>query len=81
MKAAQADRCIGKYPGRKARRLVAQAIELEAEAFLEAMKEFKLADGRDRLVLHGHGPQRAVRTGIAPVEMSRVKIRDRGGGQ
>lgn len=61
-----------------ARRLLAQAIELEAETFLQAMKDLKLADGRDRLVLHGHGPERAVRTGIARIEVSRVKIRDRG---
>jgi putative transposase len=61
-----------------ARRLLAQAIELEAETFLETMKGLKLADGRDRLVRHGHGPERAVQTGIGPVEVSRVKIRDRG---
>jgi transposase-like protein len=61
-----------------ARRLLAQAIELEAETFLEAMKDLKLADGRDRLVRHGHGPERAIQTGIGPVEVSRVKIRDRG---
>ena len=61
-----------------ARRLLAQAIELEAETFLETMKELKLADGRDRLVRHGHGPERAIQTGIGPVEVSRVKIRDRG---
>jgi class 3 adenylate cyclase len=30
-----------------------QAVELEAEAFLAAMKELKLPDGRDRLVRHG----------------------------
>ena len=29
-----------------ARRLLAQAIEMEAETFLEAMKDLKLADGR-----------------------------------
>jgi hypothetical protein len=39
------------------------------------MKDLKLADGRDRLVRHGHGPERAVQTGIGPVEVSRVKIR------
>jgi putative transposase len=61
-----------------ARRLLAQAIELEAETFLETMKELKLADGRDRAVRHGHGPERAIQTGIGPVEVSRVKIRDRG---
>jgi putative transposase len=61
-----------------ARRLLAQAIELEAETFLETMKDRKLADARDRLVRYGHGPERAIQTGIGPVEVSRVKIRDRG---
>ena len=41
------------------------------------MKDLKLADGRDRLVRHSHGPERAIQTGIGPVEVSRVKIRDR----
>ena len=38
-----------------ARRLLAQAIEAEAEAFLAAMKDTRLADGRERVVRHGHG--------------------------
>jgi putative transposase len=61
-----------------ARRLLAQAIEIEAQTFLESMKELKLPDGRDRVVRHGHGPERAIQTGIGAVEVSRVKIRDRG---
>src|SRR5664279_1800146 len=61
-----------------ARQLLAQAVEMEAEAFLAAMKDLKLPDGRDRLVRHGHGPAREGQTGIGPVEVSRVKIRDRG---
>ncbi len=61
-----------------ARRLLAQAVELEAEAFLAGMRELKLPDGRDRLVRHGHGPERMIQTGIGPVAVSRVKIRDRG---
>jgi putative transposase len=61
-----------------ARRLLAQAVELEAEAFLAEMRELKLPDGRDRLVRHGHGPERLLQTGIGPVAVSRVKIRDRG---
>src|SRR5712672_256811 len=61
-----------------ARQLLAQAVEMEAEAFLAAMKGLKLADGRDRLVRHGHGPERTIQTGIGPVEVERVKIRDRG---
>ena len=61
-----------------ARQLLAQAVEMEAEAFLLAMKGLKLPDGRDRLVRHGHGPERTIQTGIGPVEVERVKIRDRG---
>ena len=63
-----------------ARRLLAQAVEAEAEAFLATMKGARLADGRERLVRHGHGPERLVQTGIGPVEVQRVKVRDRGAG-
>jgi putative transposase len=63
---------------RGARRLLAQAIEAEAEAFLAAMKDVRLADGRERVVRHGHGPERLVQTGIGAVPVRRVKIRDRG---
>ena len=61
-----------------ARQLLAQAVEMEAEAFLAGMREYKLPDGRDRLVRHGHGPAREIQTGIGPIEVSRVKVRDRG---
>ena len=61
-----------------ARRLLAQAIEAEADAFLATMKGMKLADGRDRMVRHGHGPERQVQTGIGPVAVQRVRLRDRG---
>jgi putative transposase len=61
-----------------ARRLLAQAIEAEAGAFLAIMKEERLPDGRARLVRHGHGPQRTIQTGIGPVAVRRVKLRDRG---
>jgi putative transposase len=60
-----------------ARRLLAQAIEAEAEAFLAEMAEQRLADGRARFVRHGHGPERTIQTGIGPVEARRVKVRDR----
>ena len=62
-----------------ARQLLAQAVEAEAEAFLAAMKGERLPDGRDRLVRHGHGPERLVQTGIGPVAVQRVRVRDRGG--
>jgi putative transposase len=61
-----------------ARRLLAQAIEAEAETFLAVMKDERLPDGRARLVRHGHGPQRTIQTGIGPVDVRRTKLRDRG---
>ena len=61
-----------------ARKLLAQAIETEAEAFLASMRDLRLPDGRERLVRHGHGPERTIQTGIGPVAVSQVKIRDRG---
>ena len=64
-----------------ARRLLAQAIEAEAEAFLAEMKGERLTDGRERVVRHGHGPERLVQTGIGPVEVQRVKLRDRAAGE
>ena len=63
-----------------ARRLLEQAIEAEVEVFLASMRDLKLADGRDRLVRHGHGPERVIQTGIGPVEVQRVKVRDRAPG-
>ena len=61
-----------------ARRLLAAAIEAEADAFLVAMGEERLADGRARFVRHGHGPERKIQTGIGPVPVQRAKVRDRG---
>src|SRR3954470_24403025 len=63
-----------------ARRLLAEAIEAEADAFLAEMKALRLPDGRERIVRHGHGPERLIQTGIGPVAVERVKLRDRGAG-
>jgi putative transposase len=64
-----------------ARRLLAQAVEAEAEAFLASLRDARLADGRERIVRHGHGPERVIQTGIGPVEVRRVKLRDRDAGE
>src|SRR5215212_2567800 len=53
-----------------ARRLLAQAVEAEVEAFLAGMRDLRLPDGRERLV----------QTGIGAVPVRRVKLRDRGAG-
>ena len=59
-----------------ARQLLEQAVEAELEAFLAAYAERKTEDGRQRLVRHGDGPERAVLTGIGSVPVRRAKARD-----
>ncbi len=71
---------LTEVPRSGARRLLAQAVEAEAEAFLATMRDLRLPDGRERVVRHGHGPERLVQTGIGPVAVRWVKLRDRGAG-
>jgi len=61
-----------------ARRMLAQVLIAEADSFVAMWKDLKLPDGRDRIVRHGHGPQRAIQTGVGPVEVRRAKVRDQG---
>ena len=61
-----------------ARRILAAALIAEADAFVALWKDVRLPDGRDRVVRHGHGPERAIQTGIGPVAVRRAKVRDRG---
>jgi len=56
-----------------ARRMLAQVLIAEADAFVAMWKELKLPDGRDRIVRHGHGPDRMIQTGVGPVEVRRAK--------
>ena len=44
---------------------------------LSAHDHLRTEDGRRRLV-HGHGPEREILTGIGPVPVRRAKLRDRG---
>jgi hypothetical protein len=61
-----------------ARRMLAQVLTAEADSFGAMWKHVKLPDGRDRIVRHGHGPERAIQTGVGPVQVRRAKVRDRG---
>jgi putative transposase len=61
-----------------ARRMLAQVLIAEADCFVAMWKDLKLPDGRDRVVRHGYGPDRAIQTGVGPVEVRRAKVRDRG---
>ena len=61
-----------------AKRLIEQAAEAEFAAFLTSHGDLKLADGRQRVVRHGHDPVRPIQKGIGPVEVEKPKARDRG---
>ena len=56
-----------------ARRMLAQVLIAEADSFVALWKDLKLPDGRDRVVRHGHGPHRAIQTGVGPVEVRRAE--------
>lgn len=60
-----------------ARRMLALALRSEVDEFLALYSEERLEDGRSRVVRHGHGPDRAIQTGIGPIEIARPKVRDR----
>lgn len=64
-----------------ARALLAQAIEAEVAAFLSGHADKQTEDGRQRLVRHGHRPEREIVTGIGPVAVRAPRIRDRVAGQ
>lgn len=60
-----------------AQRLLAQAVEAEIEAHLAAHKELRDDRGRQRVVRHGHLPEREVQTGIGPIPVRVPRARDR----
>ena len=60
-----------------ARRMLAEALVAEADAFVAGFSDEQLADGRQRVVRHGFGPERQIQTGVGVVEVRRPKVRDR----
>ena len=60
-----------------ARRMLMAALKAEADSFVAQFSEGRLADGRQRVVRHGAGPERVIQTGIGPIEIRRQKVRDR----
>ena len=61
-----------------ARALLAQAVEAEVAALLANHVDKLTEDGRQRLVRHGHLPEREIMTGIGPVAVRCPRVRDRG---
>jgi len=60
-----------------ASRLLVHAVEAEVQAFLAAHEHLVDDEGRQRVVRHGHMPEREVQTGIGPVTVRRPRVRDR----
>ncbi len=59
--------------------LLAHAVEAEVAALLSCHADKLTADGRQRLVRHGHLPEREIMTGIGPVAVRCPRLRDRVG--
>jgi putative transposase len=62
-----------------ARALLAQAVEAEVAALLSCHADKLTDDGRQRLVRHGHLPEREIVTGIGPIAVRCPRVRDRVG--
>ena len=62
---------------RGARALLAQAVEAEVAAYLQARSHHKDEAGRRQVVRNGHLPERAGLTGVGPVEVKQPRVRDR----
>ena len=60
-----------------ARRMLAEALKAEADAFVASFANEQLEDGRQRIVRHGFGPERQIQTGIGALDVQRPKVRDR----
>ena len=61
-----------------ARALLAQAMEAEVSEFLGKHADLRTEEGWQRVVRHGHLPEREVMTGIGPVAVRQPRVRDRG---
>lgn len=60
-----------------ARALLARAVEAEVAVFLADHAALKTDDDRQRVVRHGHLPEREIMTGIGAVAVRQPRVRDR----
>jgi putative transposase len=60
-----------------ARALLTQAVEAEVAEFLAKHADLKTERGQQRVVRHGHLPEREIMTGIGPVAIRQPRVRDR----
>jgi putative transposase len=69
----------GPMPVTISRSPLAHAVEAEVAGFLGDHADKLTADGRQRVVRHGHLPEREIVTGIGPVAVRCPRVRDRVG--
>ena len=62
-----------------ARKLIADAVEVELQQLLSQYATFKNEQGHQQVVRNGYLPEREVQTGIGPVKVKVPKIRDKSG--
>ena len=60
-----------------ARTLLAQAIEAEVAAWIDAHAHLKDGRGRRQVVRNGHLPERTIQTGLGDVEVKQPRVLDR----
>ncbi len=60
-----------------ARKLLAQALAVEIELFINQYAELKDASGKQRVVKNGYRPERQIQSGIGPVPVKAPRARDR----
>jgi transposase-like protein len=60
-----------------ARRMLAEAVDTEVQAWLDARAQLTDVYGRRLVVRNGHLPQREVLTGVGPVAVRQPRVRDK----
>jgi len=60
-----------------ARRMLAQAVEAEVAAYVEAHAHLKDHAGRHQVVRDGHLPERAIQTGLGEIRVKQPRVHDR----
>ena len=62
-----------------AQQLLAAALQVEVDEYLQRYAELKDGQGRRQIVRNGHLPAREIQTGIGAVAVQQPRVRDRGG--
>src|SRR6516165_9929562 len=60
-----------------AQQLLAQAVQAEVDAYLEARSELRDEAGRRQVVRNGYLPERTITTGVGPVGVKQPRVHDR----